>query len=218
MFLPLTRNIPLRDSTAWGQFASVQTIPRIYGRAVIAPVPYDNTGRLFVVADHPVKEVVSVTADGQAVTAYRLYHQPDSTGKTVAFLELQTPVTIGTTALAATVDGMMHPATGQLMTNPADVADDLLTWAIGSLQPSPFTFHIFASECQRTGVEINGAVTDSSATIRATLDSIMDSAGAVWSTSLSDFGLLLTPMIQPEAIDAEDGIDINTETGDVING
>lgn len=189
MYLPLSRNIPLRDSTAWGSFASVQTIPRIYGRATVAPVPYDDTGRLFVVADHPVQGIVTVTADTVPVTAYRLYHQPDSTGKTVAFLELQTPVTIGTTALSATVEGLQNPVTGLLMTNPADVAHDLLQWATGQTIDRN-RFAVFASECQRAGVEINGALT-ASATIRAILDSIMDSAWATWSSAAENFAKLL---------------------------
>lgn len=190
MLLPLTRRIPLRDSTAWGQFASVQTIPRIYGRAIVSPIPYNDTGRLFVVADHPVQGIVSVTAASVPVTAYRLYHQPDSTGKTVAFLELQTPVTIGTTALAVMVEGLQNPVTGLLMTNPADVAHDLLQWATGTTLDRG-RFALFATECQRAGVEVNGAVADNSQTLRAALDSIMDSAGATWSSAAENFAKLL---------------------------
>ena len=217
MLLPLTRRIPLRDSTAWGQFASVQTIPRIYGRATVSPVPYNDTGRLFVVADHPVQGIPAVTADGQSVTAYRLYHQPDSTGKTVAFLELQTPVTIGTTALSATVEGMMHPVTGLLMTNPADVAHDLLQWATGTALDRG-RFALFATECQRAGVEVNGAVADSSQTLRAVLDSIMDSAGATWSSAAPDFAMLWPVLVQAAGLLTEDGSGITTESGETING
>lgn len=190
MFLPLTRKIPLRDSTAWGQFASVQTIPRIYGRAMVEPVPYDDSGRLFVSADHVAKGIPSVTADGKPVTAYRMFHAPDTTGKTVAFLELQTPIIIGTTKLAATVDGLQNPITGLLMTNPADVAHDLLQWATGKTL-NRGRFAVFASECQRAGVEVHGALTDQSATIRATLDNILNSACCCWSSSAVDFGKLL---------------------------
>ena len=215
MYLPLSRNIPLRDSTAWGQFASVQAIPRIYGKATIEPVPYDDSGRLFVVADHPIQGIESVSADNAPVTAYRLYHQPDTTGKTVAFLELQTPITIGTTELATTINGMMHPKTGLLMTNPADVAKDLLQWATGSVVAD---FAVFASECQRAGVEVHGALTDQTTTIRATLDSIMDSAGATWSTALADFGMLWPVLVNQDGLDTESGSDILTEAGDIING
>ena len=217
MLLPLSRKIPLRDSTAWGQFASIAVIPRIYGRVILAPVPYDNSGSTFVIADHPVKGIVSITADNIAVTAYRLYHQPDSTGKTVAFLELQTAITIGSTAVAVTVEGLQHPVTGELMTNPADVAFDLLQWSVGAGLVSA-RFAVFASECKRAGVEINGALTDSSQTLRATLDSIMDSAGAAWSSSSPDFAMLLPVLVQPEALDCEDNAGITTEAGGIING
>jgi len=217
VFLPLTRKIPLRDSTAWGKFSSVQTIPRIYGRATVAPVPYDDSGRVFVVADHPVSGVVSVTADGKTVTAYRLYHQSDSTGKTVAFIELQTPITIGTTALAVTVDGLLNPVTGLLMTNPANVAHDLLQWATGQTIDRN-RYAVFASECQRAGVEINGAFTDSNQTLRSALDSIMTSAGATWSSTAVDFAMLWPVLVQSEGLNMEAGGTITTETGDTING
>lgn len=189
MFLPLSRKIPLRNSTSWGRFASVQSLPRIYGTATIEPVPYDDTGRLFVAADHVVRGIPSVTTDGTKVTAYRFYHAPDTTGKTVAFLELQTPITIGTTKLAATVEGLMHPITGLLMTNPADVAHDLLQWATGKTLDRG-RFAVFASACQRYGLEINGALNNSGQTLRATLDSAMDSACAAWSSADPDFGTI----------------------------
>lgn len=190
MYLPLSRSIPLRDTTAWGRFASIQAIPRVYGRATIAPVPYDDSGRLFVAADHPIQAVVSVAADNAPVTAWRCIHRPDATGKTVAFLELQTAITIGTTKLAAMVEGLRDPLTGLLMTNPADVVWDALQWGTGqSIDRDRFAR--FRSSCHRAGMEVHGALADGSQTLRAALDAIMDSACAAWGSSAPDFGLVL---------------------------
>lgn len=190
MYLPLSRNIPLRNSTAWGRFASIQSIPRVYGRATITPVPYDDSGRLFVVADHAVQGITSVTADRVAVTVHRFFHQADTTGKMVAFAELQTAITIGTTALAATVEGIRDPLTGLLMTNPADIAWDLLQWAT-SHSVDRNRFARFRGSCQYAGLEAHGALVDSSLTLRAALDSIMTSSGVAWSSAAPDFGLVL---------------------------
>lgn len=215
MYLPLSRAIPLRDSTVWGRFASIQAIPRIYGRATVAPVPYDDTGRLFVVADHPVQTVVSVSTDNQPVSAYRLYHQADSTGKTVAFLELQTAITIGSTALAVTVEGMQHPITGRLMTNPADVAWDLIQWATGKIVDRN-RFARFAVECANAGVEVHGAIINQTLTIRALLDQIMDSVGATWSMASPDFALLWPVLYAGGPLQSESGFSIESESGGTI--
>lgn len=195
MHIPLTRMLPLRDSTAWGRFASIQAIPRVYGQATISPVPYDDSGRLFVLADHAIHAVVSVLADGSAVTAYRLYHQPDTTGKTVAFLELQTAISIGQTALAVTLEGLLNPVTGRLMVNPGDVVWDVLQWATGHAIDRNI-FARFSVDCAQAGLEINGALTDQSETIRSCIDRIMDSCCAVWSTSARNFGIVLTPLVR----------------------
>jgi len=188
LLLPLSRPVPLRDTTAWGRFASVRTLPRVYGRAIVEPVPYDDTGRLFVVADHPIGGIASVSRDGVPVTAWRLRHAPDATGRTVAFLELQTA--ISKESLTVTLDGLLHPITGQAMTNPADVAWDLLQWATGRTIDRG-RFALWAAACRRAGIEAHGSVTNASETIRALLDAIAESSGSLWSGAMPGFGRLL---------------------------
>ena len=57
---PLADPIPLRNTTVWGSFKDVQIIPHVYGRVCLAPIPYDNTGKLFVLADHGIQGVDEV--------------------------------------------------------------------------------------------------------------------------------------------------------------
>jgi hypothetical protein len=156
----------------------------------LQPVPYDDTGQIFVLADHPISSIVSVAVDDSPVTAYRLRHAPDTTGRTVTFLDLQTAIQISKQSLSATINGLLHPITGRLMTNPADVFWDLMQWATGQSVDRD-RFALWGSVCQRVGLEVVGVVNDSGATIRALLDTIADSCGSLWSGAMPDFGRLL---------------------------
>lgn len=191
MYLPLSRKLPLRDSTAWGRFSSIQSLPRVYGTATLLPVPYDDSGRLFLVADHVIKSVNNVTVDSKDITTYKWFHRTDATGKMVAFIELQTAVTIGTSDIAVNIDGMLNPVTGLLMVNPADVVHDLLQWATGQTI-NINRFAVFASECQREGLEVHGVLNSAEVTIRTALDNILNSCGCSWSSSAEDFGVIQT--------------------------
>jgi len=190
MYLPLSRALPLRDTTAWGRFASIRSLPRVYGRATLTPVPYDDTGRVFVAADHPISGIVAVKRGKEDLTAWRLRHGPDTTGKTIAFLDLQAAVLEDQDSLAVTLDGLLDPITGNLMTNPADVAADLLQWASGEAIDRT-RFALWQSQCRRAGLEVAGVINESAMTIRACLDVITDSAGAMWSGAMPGFGRLL---------------------------
>jgi len=190
LLLPLSRPVPLRDTTAWGRFASVQALPRVYGRATLKAVPYDDTGRRWLVADHPIGGIVSVSLEGTPVTAYRLRHEPDATGKTNALLEVQTALQIGKETLTATIDGLLHPISGHPMVNPADVAWDLLQWATGRAIDRG-RFALWSAACQREGIEAHGVAGNASQTIRSLLDAIAASSGSLWSGSMPGLGRLL---------------------------
>jgi hypothetical protein len=152
---------------------------------------------LWLVADHPISGIVSSANEGAAITACSLTHGPDSTGKTVAVMKLQTAVSIDSENLSVTIDGLRHPVTGLLMTNPADVCWDLLQWASGRAVDRG-RFALWAAACQREGIEAHGVVRDPSATIRALLDTITVSAGSLWSGAMPDFGRLLPELDRTE--------------------
>jgi len=204
MYLPLSRAVPLRDTTSWGRFASIRPLPRVYGRVTLTPVPYDDTGRVFVVADHPIAGIVSVKRGKESLTSWRLSHGPDTTGKTIAFLELQEAVLEDQDSLSATLDGLMDPVTGNLMTNPADVAADLLQWASGEAIDQT-CFALWQAQGRRAGLEVAGVITESALTIRACLDIITESAGSLWSGAMPGFGRLL-----PELSGAEQACAISS--------
>jgi len=190
MYLPLTRYLPLRDTTAWGRFAAIRPLPRVYGRATLTPVPYDDSGRVFVVADHPIAGIVAVKRGQEDLTSWRLRHGPDTTGRTVAFLDLQAAVLEDQDSLSVTLDGLMDPVTGNLLTNPADVAADLLQWASGEAMDRT-RFALWQAQCRRAGLEVAGVCADGTQTIRACLDVITGSAGSLWSGAMPGFGRLL---------------------------
>jgi len=201
--------VPLRKTTAWGKYANITTIPRLYNLVTVDAIPYDTGGRNFVVADHVISGVVTVKIDGVKTTAYSLVHQPDTTGKTIAFIKLQNVIDLTKSTVTVTLKGMLHPVTGKLMTNPADIAWDLLQWTTGkTIDRSRFA--LFATACDAAGLEAGGAVKDGTQTMRALLDSIMDSCLSTWSGGMDGFGLVrgavgdgFTTSVHPTQISAK---------------
>lgn len=179
LVIPLSDPVPLRNSTAWGQFVSPVPLPVGYGRITITPIPYDNTGRLFFLLDHAIQAVDGVARDGAADTQYTLENTIDGEGHAVSLLRLARPAAANET-LAVSLRGKMHPDTGELLTNPADILWDLLANLCG-LPVGYGDLDAFRSRCRSIGIELSGVVASDTVTIRAQIDEIMASCGGVWS-------------------------------------
>lgn len=177
--IPLSDPVPLRNSTAWGQFVSPVPLPVGYGTITITPIPYDNTGRVFFLLDHAIQAVDGLTRDGVADTQYTLENTIDGEGHTVSLLRLATPATTKET-LAVTVRGKMRADTGELLTNPADILWDLLANLCG-LPVEYGDLDAFRSECRDLGIELHGVLESDTVTVRAQIDELMASCGGVWS-------------------------------------
>lgn len=186
--LPLSHLIPLRKTSAWGTYATDKAIPVVYGTARLTPVPADRDGYTFCLADHPIDGVESVTRDNVAEYTWIFKQGPDATGKIVSWLHLNEPLKPNE-QLAAVVRGKQHQRTGALLQNPADILWDVLAGVCG-LSVVENDFSAFRSECAAAGIELSGVISNAGATIRATIDSIMQSAGAVWSGSMPGFAKL----------------------------
>lgn len=177
--LPLSDRLPLRQSTVWGSYKDKRTLPIVYGRTVVEPIPYDNSGQVFVLADHACQGVDRVTRDDIATDAFAFYNDTDDTGHAIAVLELAEPLAHGE-HLRVNLRGKQHPAHGGLLSNPAEVLWDLLANVIG-LPVSLADLDQFRAETASAGIEIGGIIDDASRTIRAQIDDICRSIGAVWS-------------------------------------
>lgn len=185
-FWSLADKVPLRNTTAWGSYKNVQTIPHGYGRLTLTPIQYDKDGRVFVLLDHAIQGVDEVTRDDVPTAAYKFRNGLDTTGRAVAFLELAEPLADGE-RLAVTLRGKPHAVSGALLVHPAEVVHDFLANVCGfALALSDFD----DLRAQTAHLEIHGLVNDAAHTIRAQVDEMMRSIGAVWSTAMPGFGRL----------------------------
>lgn len=188
MYIPLSDNLPLRNSTVWGRYRNYRTLPVVYGTVRLQAVPYDAEGLVYVAADHPISGVDLVEIDGTPYSGYLWRHDQDSTGRAVTFIRLNTPAGSGQ-VVTVSVRGKMHPLTGELLSNPADVVWDMLGNLCG-LPVVPSDFDRFRAECRGSGITVSGALTDARKTIRTTVDEIMLSVGAIWSGGMPGYARL----------------------------
>lgn len=175
--LPLSRPLPLRNTTVWGEYRAAQVIPHVFGDTVLEPIPYDRAGYFFAVADHPIQAITALRLDDVESSNFRLVHEPDSTGRVVALLESGERIPPDV-SLSVSVQGQLHPSTGALADNPADVLAALYRLLGRNLPP---WLADFALTCQQAGLRIGGLFNDSAMTARAQIDQIMISLGAQWS-------------------------------------
>lgn len=121
--------LKLRSSSIYPEPASLFTLPWVYGdwssQGVSVPVQcVDRTENIWLIADHPILELVEVLQDGVPMTAgweFRNAHR-DPTGRQVSVLKLFTAVG---GALEARVKGRAF-LSGTLIENPADIVVDVL--------------------------------------------------------------------------------------------
>ena len=182
---PLTDTVPLRSSVVWGAYRSVRTLPVVYGAARLTPVPYDASGRRFVLADHAIAGVDAVTRNNAPTSAWDFHNGLDSTGQAVAFLDLSAPLKSGE-ALAVALRGKLQADSGQLLLGPAEIMHDVL--ANVCAMPLPWArFDRFRA--QTAGQVLGGVLDQANKTVRATLDDLLLSVGAAWSTGAEEIAL-----------------------------
>lgn len=182
----LTDPLPLRTSAVWGAWKTVHALPLIYGQAIINPVQYDQQGRVFLLADHPIAGVDGVTRDDVSTTAWALHNAVDSTGHPCAFLELNTPLAPGE-RLSVSLRGKLHPVTGQPLQLPHEILDDLVSRVIGlPLQPGALDLLRAQVPDWRIGVVFD----DTTTTQRQAIDAVCQSIGAAWGAGAADFARL----------------------------
>ncbi len=171
----LSDPLPLRRSSLYAAYVVERVLPWVYGRVSLAPVPLDGAGTRYLIADHPIGGVVAVTVGGVATAGWELLQTTDETGHAIALLRLST----GTSeAVAVTVLGRRHAATGALLEQPADILEDLLTQCGWSLAEADLDA---LREAWPT-VALAGVI-DEPMTLRAAIATVIETLGADWSAS-----------------------------------
>lgn len=176
MIRPLSDPVPLRDTSAWPGYDSIEIIPRVYGRATVGALRYSETGTTLVLADHALQGVDAVTvAAGEALDGWRWRNGADVTGHAVSFLELPKALDTGVD-ITADVRGLSG--------NPADIIADI--YPRSDLQD----FRIW---CENQGLILGGAL-DTKMTIRAAISFVLNQVGAAFSAGLPGFALSFPPI------------------------
>lgn len=187
---PLSDNLPLRTSAVWGGWRDVRVLPWVYGACTLAPIQYSDDQRVYLLADHAIAGVDGVTRDDVPAQDWDWRNGVDSTGRAVAFLELAQPLAEGE-RLAATVRGRMHPTSGALLQTPAEILHDVLA----NLARAPVQWADLDDYRTETAhITLGGLLADNTATIRAAVDGLMQSAGGAWSAGMPGIATTWPPL------------------------
>lgn len=199
--------IPLRDTTAWPGYREAKPIPHRYGRCGGAALQYDETRQTFVWADHPSLAVDEVFVGGQAATDWTWANEVDVTGRAVTMIRFVAPVPEGQ-AVVARGRAKLHPVSGALMTNPADVLWDVLA-NVGGL---PLPAARFAAFRQQAGDLVVGGSVEKVVRMYEIARSICTSIGAVCSSDMRGFArLFLEDHGEPAIATVGQGVDVDSE-------
>lgn len=220
MTLPLSANLPLRTSAAWGLFGDVETIPHRYGRNRGRALRYDNTGRRYVWADHASERITAVYVDGQLSRAWVWRNAQDVTGRPVTLIELSQPTT---GEVSAEGFGKINAGTGARIDNPADIIADILVQIAGRASPE-LTW--LGYEASRLGIACAGTLDDADASIQSAVSDLCTSIGAMWASRARRFariypgGLFEGGTVTDESgatMGMADVIEVTTDITDIIN-
>lgn len=175
--IALTAPLPLRTTADWAGFRDAAVIPHRYGSTGGRLLQYDAGRRLWVWADHACLAVDSVLIGGQPVGNWRMRNGADSAGRTVCFVEFDQAVDEGVEPIARG-RGKLHRVTGLLVTNPADVVDDILA-TIAGRPLADGRLDSFRAACAQAGLSVGGSI-DEAVSARAAVRAVADSIGALW--------------------------------------
>jgi len=168
--------LPLRTTAVWGAFGEIQPLPWAYGRCSVVPVPYSQDRTQHLGADHAIAGADGVRVGGSDAS-FVWRNAVDSAGHAVALIELATAPESGS-AISVALRGALHPRTGVLLENPADIAWDVL--ARSGIATAESEWMAFRRQCMNAGLVCGGTFAEI-VTVRSALDDLLGSIGAVWS-------------------------------------
>ena len=177
--IPLTDKIPLRLSCVWGEYKTVKAIPHLYGNASVTPIPYGTDNKQFVIADHAIQSVLEVYVNDVRVNTYEFVNTSDNTGHSIALLTFVDQIETSDD-VRVVCNGKIHPKTGGMLLNPAEILWDILA-NISGLEITENDLADFRDSCYQLGIESHGGIISADVTIRSQIDEIMLSVGGVWS-------------------------------------
>lgn len=178
MRLLLSEPVPLRTTRQLGDFAEARALPHRYGdlrAARFALIRLSATE--FLAADHDMA-IDAVYVDDEKTLTWEQRLNRDDDGHQWTTVLFGSPIDQSAT-VSATGTGKRNRATGALLQNPAEIMEDVL-----ALCGRGETFPELRAEAAAAGLVLAGSLTQSQS-IRAQLDEIACSAGAIWTPSSS---------------------------------
>lgn len=173
MALLLHEPLPLRSTRMLGDFADDRPLAQRYGDLTRARFRCLRLSDVeFFVADHPFT-VTGVFVADERTLAYEAALDRDDDGHTWTVVRFSAPVPPDA-VVSATGRGKLDPVSGALIENPADIMADLLRLAGKS-----DAFPAMRAQAAAEGLRLAGSI-DAATSIRAALDEVARSAGAMW--------------------------------------
>lgn len=173
MNLTLWETLPLRTTAVLGDFSGKEVLPQRFGNLTKTRFPLIKlTDSEWFAADHPMP-ITTVFVDDEATLSFDAVTDSDADGNTWTIVRLGAPAPPDAKISASGI-GRRDPTTGALIENPADIMEFVLRLA-GRTE----TFPLLRAECSNAGIVLAGSL-DRTQSIRAWLDEIAYSAGAIW--------------------------------------
>lgn len=189
---PLSLPLPLRETTAWAGYREAVPIPHRYGDASGTLLQYNATRTEFAWADHAVVSIDEVLVDGVPVGEWDWRNGVDASGHAVAIVRFGQPQDEGA-QLMARGRGKRHPASGELMTNPADVVADVLALAGRSVPASQLAE--FRRACIAAALDVGGGI-EAAESAQSVLRALCASVAAIVSADMPGW-CRLSPGVTP---------------------
>lgn len=210
MRLLLSELLPLRATKALGAFAEDAALPHRYGNLTSGRFKLirldDST---FFVADHPMT-VTAVFVDEQESKGWEQQTKADTIGHTWTVVRLAAPAAADA-RLSACGTGKRNPRTGTLIENPADICEDIMRLA----GRTDAWWDQLRAEAAEEGLRLAGSI-DTALSIRAVLDAVLGSAGAIWCPGMARLYPVSTVSGYIAPLDAQKALNI-VVTADLDN-
>lgn len=214
MNLLLSEMLPLRTTRMLGNFAEDKVLPQRFGDLRSARFPLIKLSLTeWFVADHPMP-VSNVYIDDEETDGWQQELRSDADGNTWTLVVLEAPAPVSA-KISAGGTGRRDPDTGDLITNPADIMEFIMTLAGRSE-----TFPQFKAEAAAAGLLMAGSL-DKLQSIQTWLDEICYSAGAIWTPEYARLWPISTvsgPIVKLDRLSAEnvDVVEVLDDTTDIL--
>lgn len=167
--------VKLESTEVLGSYTDAQPIPHHYGDLRTSWVScYRVTAQLWLVGAHPWQQITRCRVGGKLTAAFEPYTREDTDGVVRQYVRLSVPPSNDSFTVEVSGLAKVSPINGKLLENPDEIIQD-----IAALCGRELAFPLFREACSERRLKIAGSV-DERLTLRAYVQDILQSCGAVW--------------------------------------